>query len=574
MWTADDAARGSYEVARSDDAADEVTLTDEHELPLSPEELAFHDPLDEKNHILHVGDVPASPLSPRWTEFASRLRWWQKPQRSMDHQPEPEKDEDAEETGLLENNWSSRDRLMYAGQTTVSWLIWPLPSYTHRFFGFPQPDEPRRPTDYLDGLRGVASLFVFFDHYLVGLKTDIVQYGFGADGNWSPFQLPFIRTIYSGSAMVAIFFVISGYVLSARCIIAMRAGNQDKVHHALTSMTFRRAMRLFVPSIGSSLLTMSMVFLGILGPQWPKHWTVWHELHNYWTYLHEDLFKLWAWDISFKGWYAPQLWTIPLEFKCSMILFMLLLAVARCTVLVRFAIEGSLLLYLFYVDRWDVATFVAGMTIAEINIIADERRKARDEARAALTEAAGEEALTRPLRKKHPLITFVTQLPLWCVLIFAFYLTGYPGSDPDHTPGYRWLTHFWRDDWDYKFRFFLAQAAILLVFSISFLPLAQKFFTTSIARYLGKISYALYLVHTAMNRTLRFFLWNTFWGIMQYESSEGDDAKFEGGWFLGTIIYVPCVLWAADIFWRMCDIPAVKLAKWVEDKCFVPSPRK
>jgi peptidoglycan/LPS O-acetylase OafA/YrhL len=292
--------------------------------------------------------------------------------------------------------------------------------------------------------------------------------------------------------------------------------------------------------------------------------------------LHEDLFKLWAWDISFKGWYAPQLWTIPLEFKCSMVLFMVLLATARCTVFCRMAIEVSLMLYLFYVDRWDVATFIAGMFIAEINIIHDERKKAREAAKAAIGEAASEDMEARldaPKKRRHPMVKFTKQLPLWCLFFFGYYLTGYPGSDAEHTPGYSFVTHFWAGDWDYKFRFFISIAAILLIFATSFLPAAQWFFTTPPARYLGKISYALYLIHVIMNRTLRYFLWHTFWNILKYESEEGDDAKFEGGWFLGTIIYVPCVLWAADIFWRMVDIPAVKFAKWVEEKCFVQEKR-
>lgn len=65
---------------------------------------------------------------------------------------------------------------------------------------------PRRltPTSWLNGLRGVAALFVYINHYTGGK----LQYAYGDHQlvDWSfPLQLPFIRVMFCGLPMVHIF---------------------------------------------------------------------------------------------------------------------------------------------------------------------------------------------------------------------------------------------------------------------------------------------------------------------------------------------------------------------------------
>lgn len=40
--------------------------------------------------------------------------------------------------------------------------------------------------------------------------------------------------------------------------------------------------------------------------------------------------------------------------------------------------------------------------------------------------------------------------------------------------------------------------------------------------------------------------------------------SFVLAWLLGACVVVPMSFWAADLFWRLVDIPCIKFAKWVE----------
>jgi len=101
----------------------------------------------------------------------------------------------------------------------------------------------------LDGLRSVACLLVFNEQFSKNY-TGTYTFGYGISERRTIIQWPIIRVMWSGRAMVAIFFVISGYVLSYKLLSQI----QDRttpygLRRTFASSTFRRAICLYLPSV-------------------------------------------------------------------------------------------------------------------------------------------------------------------------------------------------------------------------------------------------------------------------------------------------------------------------------------
>src|ERR1700759_5309902 len=88
------------------------------------------------------------------------------------------------------------------------------------------PSSTLKPTAALDGLRGLAAISVFFYHILFSY-TDSMEYGYGqSEKNHLFIQLPFVKLAYSGHAMVTVFFVVGGYVMSIKPLKLIHSGHQ------------------------------------------------------------------------------------------------------------------------------------------------------------------------------------------------------------------------------------------------------------------------------------------------------------------------------------------------------------
>lgn len=77
-----------------------------------------------------------------------------------------------------------------------------------------------------------------------------------------------------------------------------------------------------------------------------------------------------SWKTSTGGMhYNGHPWTIPLEFRGSIILFATTLGLARSRPSIRMATVASLSVYCMAKEQWDVALFLAGIAVAESNLL-------------------------------------------------------------------------------------------------------------------------------------------------------------------------------------------------------------
>ena len=414
----------------------------------------------------------------------------------------------------------------------------------------------RASTDCLDGLRGVAAFAVMIFHYSQHAYPRIRQvYGF--EGRQHLVQLPFIKLWFSGGFMVFLFFVISGYVLSARVVRLMVQENRGGILKVLSSMTFRRVVRLGLPSLVASFISFIFQRLGFLGKPYNSYETTFINDTVFYFRSLRDLFTFYNWE-QYHIWYLETLWTIAVELRCSMIFFLILIGIARCRRVIRLIIEGLILVNTIIYDRWDLGCFILGLIIAEVHIYSQES-----------LQAEGEEKFLYGVEYNHNFAHFQSwrfnfnRVGLWAAFVLGMYLGSVPTEGTCNTPGYSALCMLtWHSE---PWRYIALPGSFLIVFAMLFLPILQIPLLSSPARYLGRVSYALYLVHELVNVVLGESIRRLGWGVLGMEG-----LMYHAGFGLGLVVFVLLCLWLADMFMRVVDIPATNVARWLEERCVVP----
>lgn len=387
--------------------------------------------------------------------------------------------------------------------------------------------------------------------------------------------------------MVSVFFVISGYALSLKPLKMMRSRDMDGFATTMTSFIFRRGMRLFIPTAVSTLMVVLLLRAGAY--EWTRDFANdEHFLRNVrehhpvrlgstteqmrdWSWNMFNFVHIWGWE-KFGGstGYDVHLWTIPVEFRASMVLFLTLIGTARLRTGVR-ALAVMLFKWFSYRNgRWEMVLFLAGMTIAEWDLIRGAHHQQRQHAQMArdIVPVRGVVASSAEKRTNSKSqcsrLERIIPAPWFALSFVSLYLMSQPDEGYATTPGWVTLSSFipgWFDD---GFRFYQCLGAMLFVLSVTHSPLWQRLFNTSAVQYLGRISYAIYLVHGPVLHTIGYAIERWAWGIT---GTEGNG--YIGGFALASVLIVPIVVWAADLFWRAVDAPVVRLAKWMESKCSV-----
>ena len=430
------------------------------------------------------------------------------------------------------------------------------------------PNKPLRRTAYLDGLRGFAALLVYWHHHQLWAhdargQNPILENAFGYENKYYFACFHGIRTFFTGGHFaVSVFFVISGYALSTKPMSLVQTGDHLKLGDNLASALFRRWLRLYIPLICTTFLYMtSWHAFGI--------WAAAAEPQS--TYSDE----VWKWYNEFKNFsfifrlggepwftYNFHLWSIPVEFKGSIVVYTSLLAFSRCTRNARLWCQLGLVFYFMFVaDGWYCAMFVTGMLLCDLDLLATNNN----------------------------LPSFFYKLDSFKELIFcnlfvvAVYLGGVPSSNLDvavlrASPGWYYLSLLKPQAvFDYKW-FYLFVSATLLVSSVSHLPWLKAFFELRFNQYLGRICFALYLVHGPVIWTLGDRIYSAVgWSkesraavIPQWYNKlplpSFGPMGLELSFLIPHIILLPVTLWIAELVTKIFDEPSVKFANWLYGK--------
>ncbi|KAI1611816.1 acyltransferase family-domain-containing protein [Exophiala viscosa] len=428
----------------------------------------------------------------------------------------------------------------------------------------PTRTEKLRRTAYLDGVRGFAALLVYWGHHELwahdALGPDrILENAYGYDIQRYLACLPGVRLFFSGGHFaVTVFFVLSGYVLSTKPMAMIHAGEHLRLGDNLTSALFRRWLRLYLPVVCTTFLYMSSwhLFKYRADPE-PKS-----------TYTEE----LWSWYAEFKNFsyvfraggdpwfsYSFHTWSIPVEFRGSIVVYTALQAFSRCRRNARLWSEIGLILYFMYiVDGSFCALFVAGMLLCDLDLL----------------EQGGD--LPHFFRK----MAWCQSYLFYGLFIISLYLGGSPSYSSDihvlrESPGWYYLSLLKPQAvFDYKW-FYLFWASTSFVASVQRITWLKSFFETRFNQYLGRISFAFYLVHGPL-------LWSV--GHRLYAAvgwTKDSQAINIPGWIsivplpkigpfglelsflLPHLILLPLTLWVAEMATTLIDEPSVRFPQWL-----------
>jgi len=483
--------------------------------------------------------------------------------------------------------------------TALNILMFLLPTFiTASAIRPPAVGHPRRKTLFLDGVRGIAAIMVTTYHhmnrtsYSYGRPYYLGPYGPGEDAQdfTSLAQLPIIRVFCSGGSGVAVFFVISGYLLSVRPVQIIRQVEREadpsKRHsllgtlvETLFSSIIRRGVRLFLPCIIVTFIFECMDAIGVFHDHF-EHAApgLWGYVLHFWHILDTLFAAIFNVDGG-KVDVLRQLWTVPTEFACSMALFVVIIGISRLSTRGRVICLTGLMGFAFYYDHNGLFAYISGIFVAEIEeALADFRivvskdadfrchhqAKQQHELLSTTAEKGGESMRGDQRPIPAPFDMGATWLALFykvfwnTLLLVSLYIFGWPFLRLEREP-----LLFWADSVLGRERS-RSLAAFAFVNCLFRLPWLQNMFQKPFAIYLGTISFSIYCVHfsliIALEKGVSHHVGNIF-GMRRL----GHANRFFANTYEAALMLC-AVIWVGDLFWRLGDIPTIKLARWIEQR--------
>lgn len=409
------------------------------------------------------------------------------------------------------------------------------------------------PTSYLDAVRGYAALIVFFYH------------GWNKTTLWIV-QLPIIRSfVLAGPGMVAVFFVISGYVLSYRMLKLIRNKESALLLDAFSSSMFRRWLRLYGSTAIATFIAACCVAFGwylpiqdLAKPTFLDQMWHWFESSIAFSNPFANI-EGWIHEGAFYTAYLAQMWTIPIEFRGSIVLFCFCISAAKLSVRSRMVYLWAVVLLCYYWRAVYVPEFLYGMFIAELSFSRHPERLGRP----ALPMEENEKPLSRHSKMWKLSKAIASPIGSSIALVIGILLLGQPDPPDLGASGpfpFQYLVHFipsWYGDAAYTF--WLSFGAFLVILALESSTMLQKPFTWSFSQYIGDLSFGIYAMHVLWIDSLYLKV------LIPWQAVHLGDSY--PAYIPSILIVTLCMLWSADYF-RRADRMVVDFGRWLQTKAF------
>ena len=356
---------------------------------------------------------------------------------------------------------------------------------------------------YLDSVRGLAALAVIGSHY-------VRAYDLPCRSNFCDRLLTYspLHIWWDGEAAVSLFFVLSGLVLSLKHFRLTTTPDLSNYHFLafILGRIFRIWPAYLLVLVVSALLYQRYQWCFANFPATvPRQngWlsTLWGQPAGWADFLN-DSFLL---GMRMKMVFVPQAWTLSIELALSLLVPVGILLVARST-------SWLVFFSLFAIFPLGVSAFLFHFMLG-------------------IVIAKHKHTLSLWLRSNR-----VYKHLAWLCGLFLYTMgeTSDAWVSPD---AIGWLTGL---------------GAGVLLASVIASAKSQRILSLPILRYLGKISYSIYLIHFAV-------LINTT-PLLLHQLNASDDA-FLFAWWLGFVATIACSVCLAALSYRFVEVPSMALGK-------------
>lgn len=392
---------------------------------------------------------------------------------------------------------------------------------------------------------------------------------------WWLYQLPILRLIVSGLAPVCVFFVVSGYTISHRFLALARRGRFDEAGSAVASSTFRRHTRLFLPAAVVSFVTAMIGYLGWFPDRGlpgvavptrvpPRFDTLWGQLRHY--VLAEAFTTDPIGQPHLRGDavgrpdppYDPHLWTLPIEFVSSMVVFLFLTAFTRVRNRVRMLFALGLAVYLQWVFvYWGMFLFLGGMFLCDLHFELEDGLRRPEPLRQGASPLGG--SGTGVPRRSSTAYRFLGRAAGLVSFVLSLWLLSMPEDmeEAARAPGYMTLASWVPPR--FQEALVIPIGAVMTVLVVDQATFLQILFTNRFSQYMGKISFSLYMVHGPLLYSLGLVLGQ--WTVALVGGGESN-TSYVFGILLAFILWAPAAIYISDLTTRFVDKAAINFSKW------------
>lgn len=394
---------------------------------------------------------------------------------------------------------------------------------------------------YIQITQGVAALVVVIQHFIQSISPSY-------SGDWVKYQeyLHLYHVLYNGYIAVSLFFLLTGRVLT---LSILKKGCTVEAIKSLGSAIFRRPLRLGIPVLAGTVIGQFLLHLNIFNIT-EYHTKILGIKH---AFLKPPLpFKsiphFFAFVFSFLGGlpinadhYATPavIWTIPVELSGSFYLFLItLILICIPSHSHKSLFLGIVFLSLWWMNSWNVL-FVAGLWIAQLSISGLFTKVMQHRFTWILRIIIAILALAL-LTRELPLFDFINSFQSYQIL-------SKWGQEAHFGDGVGYSVTSRRVQMN---AVTLSSILILVLFEIT--PLLQRAFSTPVVRFMGVISFGMYLAHP--------FILS---GLVPYLVCATQ------GWYLWAvhffcfIVYLGLSIVCGWGFHLLFDKPAIQISHWM-----------